>query len=165
MGDIEGDGEREWEREEGEGIRRTQQEETNEPEKHEREGESVPGEKETGERGVGTKKILPGRAGAEPRSDHTANTELEIEGGIRADEVGSSLPLVVEEGVLAHGGVKVSLLVTSDDIHGARVGIENLIVAGPEFEGKVRTERDKAVEACVVSDGPGQTAEEDDGER
>ena len=81
------------------------------------------------------------------------------------DEAGGSLPLVVEEGVLAHGGVKVGLLVTSDDVHGAGVGIKDLIVAGPEFEGKVGTDGDEAVEVRVVAEGPGQAAEKDDGER
>ena len=69
VGDIEGDGKREWEREEREEIRRAQQEEANEPEKHEREGERVPCEEETGEGGIGSEKILPRGVGAEPGSD------------------------------------------------------------------------------------------------
>jgi hypothetical protein len=57
------------------------------------------------------------------------------------------------------------LLVTRDNVHGAGVGIEDLIVAGPEFEGEVGTEWDEAVEVHIVADGPGQTEEKNDGER
>ena len=58
----------------------------------------------------------------------------------------------------------MGLFVASDAIHGARVGVKDLVVARPEFVGKVGTDRNQAMEVDVIAKRPRKAAKQDDGE-
>ena|SRR3974390_1220950 len=75
------------------------------------------------------------------------------------DEIPRLLPFIVKEGGFAKSGVKVDLLIAGDAIHSARVGIEDFVVAGPEFEGKIRTNGNESMEGVVVAKRPRQAAQ------
>ncbi len=80
-----------------------------------------------------------------------------------ANEFGGLLPFILEEGVLSEFGVKAHLFVAGDAIHGARMLVEDFVVAGPEFVGEVGASRNETVKLHGVANGPGEQAGEKNG--
>jgi len=84
---------------------------------------------------------------------------------MRTDEEGGFAPFILHEGSFAELGVLADFAIEGDAGHGvAGMGIEDVVVATPEFEAEVGTEGNEAVELEVVASGPGEAAEDGDGE-
>lgn len=164
VGQVEGEGEDQGEDGDEEEIGTSIKVETGQADQHGEEGGGIPEEEGARERGIGVEKIGEGRIRAEPGGGNTVEAKLRVEGGTRADEGFGRLPFLVEEGGFAEASVETSLFEAGDAIDVAGSGIEDFVVAGPEFVGEVGTHGDEAVEVDVVADGPGETGEDEDDE-
>ena len=82
-----------------------------------------------------------------------------------ADEIGGARPLLGEIRVFAELRVVACFFEAGDALNAVDgVGIKNVVVADPEFEGKAGTDGNEAMESGVVANGPRQTAEENERE-
>jgi hypothetical protein len=102
--------------------------------------------------------------GTEPGSGDAAGGELGLEGRVCADEAGGYAPLFLHEGSLAELRVAPRLFKASDALDAVHcVGIEDVVIADPEFEGEVRPEWNEMVEGRVVANGPWEAAKDRNG--
>src|SRR5258708_7798191 len=75
-----------------------------------------------------------------------------------ADKIGGACPLLGEVGVFAELRVVARFFETGDALNPVDcVGIKNVVVADPEFEGKTGTDGNETMESGVVANGPRQT--------
>ncbi len=75
-----------------------------------------------------------------------------------ADEIGGAGPLLGEVGVFAELRVVACFFEAGDALNPVDcVGIKNVVVADPEFEGKAGTDGNETMESGVVANGPRQT--------
>src|SRR6267154_3021851 len=78
-----------------------------------------------------------------------------------ADEIGGAGPLLGEVGVFAELRVVARFFKAGDALNAADgVGIKNVVVADPEFEGEAGADKYEAMESGVIANGPWQTAKE-----
>src|SRR5215470_6027143 len=116
---------------------------------------SVEEEDGTEEESISGKEIAQGSFGAEPGGDDAARDKLSFESGMCANELPGEAALFVHISSFAELSVETRFAKASDTLDAAdSVLIEDVVIAKPEFEGKIRTERDEAVELDVVADGP-----------
>src|SRR5438128_8525410 len=95
------------------------------------------------ERRVRRKKIVPRGFCAEPCSGDAAGDEAGFKSAMRADELPSEAALFVYEGGFPELGVEARFAKACDALRTADgVFVENVIVAEPELERKIRAERD-----------------------
>jgi hypothetical protein len=129
--------------------------------------EDIPGKNECHERGAWKEKITLRRFGAKPCGDNSPTEELHRQAGMRADELPGVLPFVVEECGLAKLGVAADLFESGDAIHRAGRLVVDLVVAHPEFEWKIGTQRNQPMELNGVAHSPGKAhgREDADGKR
>src|SRR5258708_26926862 len=73
-----------------------------------------------------------------------------------ANEFIRSSAFLLKKSCLAQLGILMHLFVTRDAIQLAGVLVVNRIVSHPQFEWKIRADRDETVELNGVADGPGQ---------
>src|SRR5260370_21868734 len=82
------------------------------------------------------------------------------------DESGGAGPLFGEVGIFTELRVVAGFFEASDALDAVDgVGIKDVVVADPKFEGKAGTNGDYAVERSVVANGPGKAAEHNQQER
>jgi len=78
-----------------------------------------------------------------------------------ADEIGGACPLLGEVGVFAELRVVARFFEAGDALNPVDcVGIKNVVVADPEFEGKTGTDGNETMESGIVANGPRQTTKE-----
>src|SRR5216683_3066425 len=81
-----------------------------------------------------------------------------------ADEIGGAGPLLGEVGVFAELRVVARFFEAGDALNAVDgVGIKNVVVADPEFEGKTGTDGNETMESGVVANSPRQAAEKNQG--
>src|SRR5262249_36138248 len=107
--------------------------------------------------------IAQGGFGAEPGGDNAARDKVSFKSGMCANELPGEAALFVHVSSFAKLSVETRLAKASDALDPADgVLIEDIVIAKPEFERKIRTERDEAVELNVVAAGPGSATDYDD---
>ena len=76
-----------------------------------------------------------------------------------ADEIGGAFPLLGEVGVFAELRVVARFFEAGDALDAADgVGIKDVVVADPEFEGEAGADWNEAMKSSVVANGPREAA-------
>src|ERR1700758_5329926 len=126
--------------------------------------QGIPEEQESGQWRVCSQEIPPGRFRAQPRRDNSATKQLRVESRMCQNEATSFFPFIIHKGVFAKPCVKMRLLIAGNAVHFSRMFIKYLVVAGPEFKGKIGAQWNEAVELRVIPDRPWQTGEKNHGD-
>src|ERR1700674_5905398 len=74
-----------------------------------------------------------------------------------ADEFLRGAPFLFQKRRLAQLGIQMHLFIARDAIHLPGVLVINRIVSHPQFERKIRADRNKSMEPNGIADGPGST--------
>src|SRR6266481_6769935 len=91
---------------------------------------------------------------------------MEEKRGFFPDESCGVSPFFGEVGIFTELRVVAGFFETSDALDAVDgMGIKDVVVADPKFEGKAGANGDDAVESCVVANGPGKAAQHDKQER
>src|SRR6266478_465657 len=86
--------------------------------------------------------------------------------GFLVDESGGASPLFGEVDVFTELRVVAGFFEASNALNAVDgMGIKDVVVADPKFEGKAGPNGDYAVESCVVANGPGEAAQDHQQER
>src|SRR5207249_1340804 len=94
---------------------------------------------------------------ADPSGKNAVAGEAHLESRVGEDEGFCFAPLLIHEGGLAELEIMAGLTIDGDAAAGraASLVVEDFIVAEPQLEGKIRAQRNKAMEDGIVADGPG----------
>src|SRR5882762_5863938 len=103
--------------------------------------------------------------GAGPGGDDSFGGEAQVERGVLTDEGSCEGGLFIEVGGFAELCVTASFFEAGDALATADgVWVKDVVVADPEFEGKIGAKRDGAMELRKVADGPRRAEEKDERE-
>src|SRR5258705_4587500 len=103
---------------------------------------------------------------ADPGGNDSSTCQVEEERGSLADESVGAGPLFGEVGIFTKLRVVASFFKASDALDAVEgMGIKDVVVANPKFEGKAGPDGDYTVESCVVANGPRKAAQDNQQER